>query len=337
MRQLVGLLLLAVLAACKSEGKEDLEQAERQHATGQLDAALSTLELLVRQAPDTAEAEHARRTATSWLVEAADRSSSLFERRVRLEQALEWSPASGPAQARLCVVEIEAKDFAAARRCMDEKLPGKTDVPRQLVDRVRNALDAHAQGEADAERKRLLESPSAHHWQALIERFPDSVEAAQAKQRQRRHESLCTDLESYLPAAKKELERQRKLAGRVPEAQGRASKLNERIEAYDEIARAAAAAGREIGVLNGNLDAHELASGEEAAQRALHGALAQLSDSAAALADDLQRHPLENLESYDRSALAALEKWASGTKKTSERIERTLERVKQDCESPEQD
>ena len=89
--------LFAIAIACNAE-KKQLEVASEQHAAGQLDDALTTLEVLVHQAPKSAEAEQATVLATTWLIAAGDTGNDPTAKRLRLEQALKWSPKSGAAR-----------------------------------------------------------------------------------------------------------------------------------------------------------------------------------------------------------------------------------------------
>jgi hypothetical protein len=328
----LALGLFAIAIACNAE-KKQLEVASEQHVAGQLDDALTTLEVLLHQAPKSAEAEQATTLATSWLIAAGDTGTDPTARRLRLEQALKWSPKSGAAQARLCVLQVEAKDFAAARKCVDEKLGDKTDVPAELVERVRSALAARAKADADAERRRWLSSSSAHHWKALIEKYPESAEAASAKQKLERRESLCADLAAFARPLRDELERQKRLAGLVAARKDGDSTQNERIDGLETLGREAAAKARAIGDLKGDIEGHPVRPGEEPLQRRLEAIAQQVADSASTLEDDMERHPLENLDSYDASALAALKRWAAQVTKTAARIDKELQGTEEACKS----
>jgi hypothetical protein len=325
-------LLFAIALSCNAQ-KKQIEVASEQHAKGQLDDALTTLELLVHEAPQSPEAEQARTLATSWLIAAGDGGSDRTERRLRLEQALKWSPKSGAAQARLCVLLVEAKDFAAARRCVDEKLGDKTDVPAELVERVRTAVAANASAEADAERRRWAESRSAHHWKALIEKYPDSAEAKAAKQKLERRESLCADLASFTKPLRDEIERQKRLADLVTSHKGDDSTQNERIDGLETLGREAAARARAIGDLKGDVDSHPVRAGEEPVKQRLEAVAQQVADSASTLEDDMERHPLENLDSYDAQALAALKRWAAQAQRIAPRVDKELKRIEEACAS----
>jgi hypothetical protein len=331
LRAKLAVWLFAVALSCNAE-KKQLDLATDQHDKGQLDDALTTLEVLVHKAPKSPEAEQAQTLATAWLIAAGDSGTDLTSRRLRLEQALKWSPKSGPAQARLCVLMIEAKDFTGARQCVDGKLGDKTDVPADLVTKVRTALAAQSSTEADAERRRWASSTSAHHWKALIEKYPDSAEAKLARQKLDRRESLCADLPSFVKPLREELERQKRLAELVTASKDDSTQ-GERIDGLEKLGREAAAKARAIGDLKGDLEGHPARPGEEEVKRRLESLAQQVADSASALEDDMERHPLENLDSYDAQALAALKRWAALVERNAPRIDKELERTEEACAS----
>jgi hypothetical protein len=317
--------------ACNAKQKE-LEKAREQHAAGQLDEALTTLELVVHAEPSTPEAEQSRALATEWLL-AAGASGDAVSRRVRLEQALKWSPRNGTAQARLCVLLVEAKDFAGAKSCVNEKLADKSDVPQELVQRVNAALAANSAAETDAERQRWLASSSSHHWKALVEKYPDSKEAAAAKQKLRLRESVCADLTAFSQPLRTEIERQKRLAALIAERGAAGSTQSERIAGFDELVRDAAKKAREFSDLKADLDGHPARPGEEASKRGLGQAAQLLADLAGALEQDLERHPLENLDSYDAKALGAIKRWAAAAERTTARAAKELGAAEKACQS----
>jgi hypothetical protein len=325
----IFLLSIAIALACNAQ-KKQIDVASEQHEKGQLDDALTTLEVLVHEAPKSPEAEQAQTLAVTWLIAAGDTGSDLTARRLRLEQALKWSPKSGAAQARLCVLLVETKDFAGARRCLDEKLGDKADVPADLVAKVRAALSAHASAEADAERRRWAASRSAHHWKALIEKYPDSPEAQAAKEKLERRESLCADLASFTKPLRDEIERQERLADRVMTHKGDSTQ-NERIDALETLGREAAAKARAIGDLKGDIEGHPVRAGEEPVKRRLEAMAEHVADSASTLEDDMERHPLENLDSYDEQALSALKRWAAQARRLATRMDKELKRTEEAC------
>jgi hypothetical protein len=326
----IFLLSTAIALACNAQ-KKQLDVASEQHQKGQLDDALTTLEVLVHEAPKSPEAEQAQTLAVTWLIAAGDTGSDLTARRLRLEQALKWSPKSGAAQARLCVLLVETKDVAGARRCVDEKLGDKTDVPADLVAKVRAALSAHASAEADAERRRWAASRSAHHWKALIEKYPDSPEAKAAKEKLERRESLCADLAGFTKPLRDEIERQKRLADLVITHKGDDSTQNERIDGLETLGREAAAKARAIGDLKGDIEGHPVRAGEEPVKQRLEAMAQEVADSASTLEDDMERHPLENLDSYDEQALAAVKRWAAQARRLATRIDKELKRTEEAC------
>ena len=90
--------------------------------------------------------------------------------------------------------------------------------------------------------------------------------------------------------------------------------------------RDAAAKARAIGDLKGDIEGHPVRSGEEPLKRRLEAIAQQVADSASTLEDDMERHPLENLDSYDATALAALKRWAAQATRTASRIDKELQR-----------
>src|SRR5215471_5208206 len=99
MRSSWMLLLVATLAAACGQKSTPIEEAKKLQAAGQLDAALTKL-----RAAGSADAAEASRLATAWLLEAASKTTALDDRKSRLLAALDWSPTSGEAGARLCLV-----------------------------------------------------------------------------------------------------------------------------------------------------------------------------------------------------------------------------------------
>jgi len=104
---------LATFAGCK-KGRRAIEEAKQAHSAGRLDQALQTLKD-VKAAP---EASEAKELAVRWLLEAADRQAAA-ERKRLLNEAMKWNPQSGAAQARLCGILAEDKQFDELRACVD--------------------------------------------------------------------------------------------------------------------------------------------------------------------------------------------------------------------------
>ena len=171
MRTVLVLVALAAAVGCNEE-KKLLDQAKEEHAEGHLDKALTTLERVKEQAPGSDEERESRKLAEKWLIAAADAERSPHAARVRLDQALAWQPTSGSARARVCKLLVEGDQLDKAAKCLDEQLTGLDGVPTPLVADARKALKKKRDAQTAAERKKLLASPSVHHWEALVERFP---------------------------------------------------------------------------------------------------------------------------------------------------------------------
>lgn len=320
---------LMLAAGCR-EDRKLFEEADRAHAAGKLDDALTALELVRQRFGGTNEAEQAQKLGTDWLIQAADQAATPQDRRARLEQALKWTPTSGPAQARICEVMTDAKNFDDARHCLDVDLKDKLAIPDDIVGRTRERLTAHEEEVAQTERRKLLESNNPKHWQTLVERYPNSEEARQVAKKLAKQKSLCGDAETFERPVLAEMERQRKLADEV-KGWDRKSEVEVRIRRYDDVRRDTLGWARDMADLRSSLEGHATRPGEEKLARTLRDSIQSLADSAATLADDLERNPLENLDAYDSSAFAAARRWATALGKTAARIEKQLSAAKGDC------
>ncbi len=320
---------MLVSLGCNEE-KALIDEARAQHDEGELDTALASLERVSRNKPDTDVDREARKLAATWLIDAADADANPHAARVRLVQALEQDPTSGPAQARLCRLFLRTKQYPAAKQCISGGLEGKKDAPAAIVDEVEAALAAHDDASSNAERKKLLASPSSHHWKALVERYPDSQEAKAAKERLLRFDSLCDDLDRFLVPLRKEIERQAAIAGPIGAAAMKKGR-DGRIATYEAIAAEAEKKAKLMKNAAVDADVHAAKKDEEPAKKPLHAALWALSDSAASLAEQLERNAVENLDSYDASATAALTRWSTGFTGVRDRVEKQVAAVEETC------
>lgn len=323
-------ILIVLLGACSSD-KKLLEQAREARAAGDLDRALTVLERVRDEAKGSPAEDEARSLAAAWLVEAADGDSSPHGARARLEQALVWRPTSGPAHARLCRLMVKADQLDQAEACLGAGLEGKADVPADVVKETRDALGKRRDEATLAERKRLLASPSSHHWKALVDRFPASEEAKLAKEKLERYASLCADLDTYTTLARDEIARQREVRDAAFAAAEKLEGTAPRHAAFEQIGADSEPRSRELKNASGNLDVHALLPGEDAAKAPLRDALWTLADSAATLAERLRRHGIESEESYDAAIRRAVTGWGGGLGKTLELSEKRLANAEKAC------
>jgi hypothetical protein len=201
-RQAVLVAIFLLTGGC-NKGKDLMGEARKQHDSGRLDGALSTLAQVRQQAPGTPEVAEAASLATTWLIAAADAAPvGAAERVQRAKEVLaSWDPQSGAAQARVCRFAREAEAWDVLAGCLDKGLNGKHDVPPDVIDPLRSALSAHRaelQQKADAEnRAALLASDDEANWEALQQQFPGSPEAKFAAEKLARAQALCSDLDRY--------------------------------------------------------------------------------------------------------------------------------------------
>jgi hypothetical protein len=198
-------LLSALLVNACNKGKSLIDDARKQHDSGNLDGAVAALAQVKQQAPGTPEVAQASTLAVTWLLAAADAAPAKApEREQRAKAALTWDPQSGAAQARVCRVAREAEAWDVLRACLDKNLAGKVDVPSDVVTLLRNALTAHdaevQQEKANAETRAriiLLASDDEADWAALQKQSPGSPEANMAAEKLSHAQSLCTDLDRF--------------------------------------------------------------------------------------------------------------------------------------------
>lgn len=200
--KLILLVGIAGLAAC-NKGKGLIDEARKQHDSGNLDGAVATLARVREEAPGTPEIREAETLAVTWLVAAADTAPAKSpDREKRAKDALTWDPASGPAQARLCRAAHEAGSWDTLRTCLSKDLASKRDVPTDVVSPLQAALAAHdaetqkQKAEAD-KRGALLASDDEADWTALQQQFPGTPEATEAAAKVAAAQTLCGDLERY--------------------------------------------------------------------------------------------------------------------------------------------
>lgn len=305
----LALALAAMSSSCDDQSKA-LEQAKVEYAEGKLDVALASLKGVRSGAPDSPEAAEAQKLATTWLLADADKQSDWEQRRGRLESALEWSPESGPAQARLCLVLVETKKLAEAEKCLSEGLAGKTDVPDDVVSEAKSQLAAHKK--------------------TVKELADKTYEAGSLR---RRGETFCADTESYATEMESRLKELEALANeRVPAAQ-KAAKLFDRVDAYEQIGKDASKLAGPIKSVAIEIDSHAKKPGEEEAHKALGEAFWEVYDLAAGLGEGLKRPAIENDESYDAHAKATLDAWTKKLKASGESARKASASARASCKA----
>jgi len=317
-----------LVAACNRQPKA-IDEAKKRQAEGQLDAALTELQTVRIAAPGSADDAEAARLATSWLIDAAKRASAADDRRRRLEAALEWSPANGEAAARLCAALVDQEDDAAAEKCLGEKLAGKTGVPDDVVRDTRAKLDKRKEEAAARERATLLGSGRPAQLKSLIERWPSSPEAAEARQKLARSESLCADAASFSDDLRAMVTRLEKLSEEA--AAARKAAIGPRLDAYERLGKDAASL---VGLLKNkgiDAEAHAASPAEERLKKTLHDGFWALADLAGDLGDGLAKPPAESDESYDEHATKLLVTWERSVKKTDEKLRKDLEAAAGAC------
>ncbi|MCB9609095.1 MAG: hypothetical protein H6716_21055 [Polyangiaceae bacterium] len=326
----VGLLFCAFLAAACSPEKDLMADAKRQQDQGETDGAIATLEVLKTKHPDSEAAKQVPTLAETWLLEAADASRDPNVKRPRLQAALKWNPESGKAQLRLCQLLVDEKKIEEAKSCLDKDLQGKAPEP-ELEKRIRTALAEVENAATLGERERLAKSNRPQHWKALIERFPQSDQAKEAKAKLKRLESLCDDLPRFGDEARAEFKRQQTDFKKDIDKALAEKVEGLRVDLLEGLGRAAARRASELKELAGQVADHRLKPGEEKAQQILRKALLLQSDSLADLADALERDAIENLDSYQRGAEGVLKRWLGGIEREAKSVEKLLEDSKTAC------
>ncbi len=319
------------MGACNAEQKL-LSEAEEQRAAGKFEEALATLELVAIQAPGSEQASTARQLGATWLIAAADGSSDLHEKKARLERALKFRPDDGEASLKLCEILLAKKDAKALRECLDERLKNKQDVPNDRLVIAKNALRDMEAARDLKWRKELLASRALHHWEALIDKFPDSAEAKKAVLLVERSRSLCKDLDGFLPRLRTELARLLSVIAGI-DAGDSTTELSHRLDAYSQQRKLSKRLSHEMKDLAGDVKHHRLTKGEESLQNQLHCAFWKVSDAAAALIEVVERHPIENVTSFDRGALQGLSRWSRAWKAKMGDVEKAIATVESSCEA----
>jgi hypothetical protein len=315
----IAALVLSLI--CCNKGKRLIDTATKQHDAGDIAGAVTTLREVAVRAPKTPEVDAARSLAVAWLVEAfdAEKSTDPTTRRHWADDALTWDAHSGEAQARLCSVALDSKDFDGLRSCLTDGLRNKTDVPADRVAKLTMALKQHDEAEERAnllssvkiddwktllekypsseeaitagarlERVSLLASADPKDWLILCEKYPDSREAKLADDKLRRTESICADIDTFTDPARAELKRQRHV---VPEFKSDKNKAGAYLHA-EVTARHAAEAMRD---LRSKVLGHKILSDESGVRDGLSTLFESLGGADQILYDEFKKGVDEGL------------------------------------------
>lgn len=329
-------LMLGALATSCSPDEDLLTEAKRHQDQGETDSAIATLEVLKTKHPQSDAAKQVPTLAEQWLLEAADASRDPNVKRPRLQAALTWNPRSGKAQLRLCRLLLDEEKLEETASCLDDGMQGK-DPDEALEKDIRAALTKARDAATLEERNELARSSRPQHWKALIERFPSSPQAEEAKQKLKRLESLCDDLPRFADEARSEFKRQKTDFKKSIDRALEETVESLRVDQLEGLGRAAARRASELKELASQVADHRLKPGEEKAQQILRKALLLQSDSLADLAEALERDAIENLDSYQRGAQGVLERWQKGIDKEAESVEKQLDAAKAACNPTETD
>jgi len=116
----LGLVAMVALAAALigcNKGRPIIDEATAVYLTGDALEAARILERVAVEAPDTLEVVEARSLAVEWLT----RKSELEigeSRRTFVAAALKWAPGDPDLNSRRCEVELDLKQWEAARTCL---------------------------------------------------------------------------------------------------------------------------------------------------------------------------------------------------------------------------
>lgn len=320
--RMVPIALAIALAAIACDKKAShLDAAKKKHDAGDLDGALTELTIVKATAPLSPEAQEAATLATGWLVTEADRAQALDEKKRRLDEALEWTPASGEATARRCAVLVDLGQDAEASRCLGEGLIGKTPPPDAIVSAARAKL-AKRRDEAEAkERAALLAGGGKAGLERIVATWPTSPEAKLAKEKLAHAGSLCAesfaaDLEGAIAAFEKTANEDAANAKKAP--------LAARLEAVEKIGKDLGERAHELKNRGIEAEEHAIAPGEEKLQKTLHDGCWELADLAQETSEELRRPDAESEDSYDQHTTGALATFARKVKGMAPRLRRAL-------------
>ena len=189
---LVLTALMLLLGGC-NPGKAIIDEATDVYLGGDPIKAAQILERVEQEAPNTAEVKQARDLALEWLTRKAELERG-ETRRTCVLAALQWAPNDPDLNSKRCEVELNLKNWEAARSCLKE-VSGRIPILDQQ--RQEAVLETHDKEVADNEtRTRLLESNDPLSFYRLLADFPGSDESHSAAERLPSL-SLCADLERF--------------------------------------------------------------------------------------------------------------------------------------------
>ena len=191
--RLVALSVLVALAVGCNKGRPIIDEATAVYLGGDALEAATILERVAVEAPETPEINEARALAVEWLTRKSELEKG-ERRRTFVAAALKWAPDDPDLNSRRCEVELELKEWEAARTCLQE-VDGRIAGREQK--RLEDLLAVHDKVLGDAvERKRLLDSGDPNNWYKLRRDFPGTDEAHLAGERLP-DASLCADIKRF--------------------------------------------------------------------------------------------------------------------------------------------
>jgi hypothetical protein len=173
-----------------------IDEARRRYGARKLEGSLDALKQTGGATGTETPSFEASRLAVAWVTESVDRGDGdLAERRRLLDRLLtQFDAKSGAAQARICLLIAEGRDFPALQKCLDVDLKNKLDAPKNLVAKGREILAKH---EAEEERRTWSSSTKLADWRALVAKYPDSDEARSVADSIEKAESICREYPGY--------------------------------------------------------------------------------------------------------------------------------------------
>ena len=314
----VALIFAASFGIACSREDRPLSRANAEHARREVDAALDTLDAIVSRAPDSREADEARRLGVAWGIEASE--ASVAEGRMRfLDRARRFSPKSGEVAARKCRLVAE-EGIEPLRACLDLDLLGKEDVPEWIVAPLRARVEA---ADEENEEARLAASHDPDDWRTLRKKYPSSPRAAEVEARWQRRISICAWLPLPHAWLRTELDTTRDA---TPESVVR---LAIEPRSMVSIARTRAADLHEHAV---EIEAHDVLEGEAPIRDLVASSVDAFSKANVVFADEVERAvDKHDLDRYSR-AIAA---YVHGKQALAPAIEARLAKIERACASPE--
>ena len=303
--------------ACNREARL-LARANAEHASHEIDRALDTLDAIVSQAPDSREADEARKLGVAWGIEASE--ANVAEGRMRfLERARGFSPKSGEVAARRCRLVAE-EGVEPLRACLDLDLLGKEAIPEWIVAPLRARVDA---ADEENEEARLAASHDPDDWRTLRKKYPSSPRAAEVEARWERRISICAWLPLPRAWLRSELDTTRDA---TPE---NVVRLAIEPRSMVTIARTRAANLHEHAV---EIEAHDALDGEAPIRDLIASSVDAFSKANIVFADEVERAvDKHDLDRYSR-AIAA---YVHGKQALAPAIEARLAKIERACASPE--